>query len=192
MYSIFVLVAIGLMAVPQIAAPQDKSDDQEIAEAVSALPEPMRDGAAVMAHRGGDLVVLRNASNAMICLGDDPAREGWHVACYQKDLEPFMARGRELRAQGVTERPEIDKVRAAEIESGKLEFPDGPATLYSLFAEEGAFDATTGAAEGAQGLYVIYVPYATEESVGISVVSSRERPWLMFPGKPWAHIMIPR
>lgn len=192
MYRILVLVAIGLMAVPQVAAPQEKSDDLVIAEAVSALPEPMRDGAAVMAHRGGELVMVRKGSNAMLCLGDDPAREGWHVACYQKDLDPFMARGRELRAQGVTERPEIDKVRAAEIESGKLEFPDGPAALYSLFAEEGAFNATTGEAEGAQGLYVIYVPYATEESVGISVVSSRERPWLMFPGKPWAHIMIPR
>jgi hypothetical protein len=192
MYRNLVLIAVGLMAAPQVAAPQEKTDDRVIAEAVSALPEPMRDGAAVMAHRDGELVMVRKGSNAMICLADDPARDGWHVACYQKDLEPFMARGRELRAQGVTERPEIDRVRLAEIESGKLAFPDGPSTLYSLFADEGAFDATTGEAEGAGGLYVIYVPYATEESVGISVVSSRERPWLMFPGKPWAHIMIPR
>ena len=192
MYRILVLVAIGLTAVPQVAAPQEKSDDLVIAEALSALPEPLRDGAAVMAYRGGELVMVLRGSNAMICLGDDPSREGWHVACYQKDLEPFMARGRELRAQGVTERPEIDKARLAEIESGKLEFPDGPATLYSLFAEEDAFNATTGEADGAQGLYVIYVPYATEQSLGVSVVSSRERPWLMSPGKPWAHIMIPR
>jgi len=192
MYRNLVLVAVGLMAAPQVGASQEKTDDRLIAEAVSALPEPMRDGAAVMAYRGEELVVVRKGSNAMICLADDPAQDGWHVACYQKNLEPFMSRGRELRAQGVTERPEIDKVRAAEIESGKLAFPEGPATLYSLFADEGAFDATTGEAEGAGGLYVIYVPYATEESVGISVVSSRERPWLMFPGKPWAHIMIPR
>jgi len=187
-----VLVAIGLIAAPQVAAPQEKSDDRVIAEALSALPEPMRDGAAVMAYRSGELVVVREGSNAMICLGDDPAQDGWHVACYQKDLEPFMARGRELRAQGVTERPEINRVRVAEIDSGKLAFPGGPTTLYSWFGEEGAFNAETGEVEGAQGLYVIYVPYATEESLGVSVVSSRERPWLMFPGKPWAHIMIPR
>jgi hypothetical protein len=103
-----------------------------------------------------------------------------------------MARGRELQAQGVTARPEIDKIRQAEIELGELEFPKGPTTLYSLFADEGAFNASTGEAEGAGGLYVIYVPYATEESVGVSAVSSRDRPWLMFPGKPWAHIMIVR
>ena len=187
-----VLLASGLAAVPQVAASQEQSEERVIAEAVSALPEPMRDGAAVMAYRGGELVKIREGSNGMICLGDDPGQDGWHVACYQQGLAPFMARGRELRAQGVTERPEIDEVRQAEIESGALAFPKGPAALYSLFADEGAFNASTGEAEGAQGLYVIYVPYATEESLGISTVPSRQRPWLMSPGMPWAHIMIAR
>ncbi|KPK62087.1 MAG: hypothetical protein AMS21_08160, partial [Gemmatimonas sp. SG8_38_2] len=157
MTRILVPVVIVLVAAPRVAAPQEKSDDRVIAEAVSALPEPMRDGAAVMAFRDGELVMLREGSNAMICLGDDPAQDGWHVACYHRDLEPFMARGRELIAQGVSERPEIDRVRMAEIESGKLGFPDGPTTLYSWFGEEGAFNAETGEAEGVPGLYVIYV-----------------------------------
>ena len=104
----------------------------------------------------------------------------------------FITTLHRLRARGITERPEIDRIRLAEIESGELAFPDGPAALYSLFANDGAFDASTGEAEGARGLYVIYVPYATEESLGISAVSSRDRHWLMFPGKPWAHIMIQR
>ena len=30
----------------------------------------------------------------MICLADDPNESPrWHVACYHKALEPFMARG---------------------------------------------------------------------------------------------------
>ncbi len=192
MCRVLVFFMAGLAFFPRLATPQEKSNETVIAEAVSALPEPLRDGATVQAFRYGRLVTIREGTNGMICLGDDPARDGWHVACYQEGLEPFMVRGRELRAQGVTDRSAIDSVRLAEIESGKLEFPDGPATLYSLFADEVAYNPATGGAEGARGLYVIYVPYATEESIGISVVSSRERPWLMFPGRPWAHIMIPR
>ncbi len=185
------VVTVVAAGVPCIADAQDQSDARLIAEAVSALPEPLRAGAEVRAFRGGELVKVRDGTNGMICLGDDPSQDGWHVACYHKDLEPFMARGRDLRARGVTNRATIDSVRAAEIETGNLEFPDHPTALYSLFANEGIIDPATGEAE-ARGLYVIYMPYATEASTGISAVSSRERPWLMFPGKPWAHVMIQR
>ncbi len=47
------------------------------------------------------LVKLREGTNDMICLASNPDGEQFHVACYHKLLEPFMARGRELRAQGV-------------------------------------------------------------------------------------------
>ena len=36
----------------------------------------------------------------LICLADDPKIDALSVACYHKDLEPFMARGRELDADG--------------------------------------------------------------------------------------------
>lgn len=186
------LAAIGIVAFTGLACAQDEPGERVIAEAVSALPEALRAGATVREFQDGKLVTVREGSNQLICLGDDPAREGWHVACYHEDLEPFMARGRELRAQGITDPAAIDSARLAEIESGKLKFPDGPTALYSLFGEDGSFDPATGTAEGAQGLYVLYLPYATEASTGISTVSSRERPWLMLPGKPWAHVMIVR
>ena len=188
---LFVLFAAVM--VPQTAAcQQGKSDEREIAEAVSALPVPLRDGAEVRAFRGGELVMVRKGTNEMICLGDNPAEENWHVACYHKDLEPFMAKGRELRASGVIERPEIDAGRLAAIESGEITFPEHPTSLYSLFGSDDAFDPETGEAPTAGGLYVIYTPNATEESSGISAEGSRERPWLMFPGTPWSHVMIPR
>ncbi len=85
------------------------------------------------AYRDGSLVTIREGENGLICLGDDPADDRWHVACYHEDLEPFMARGRELRAQGITGRAQIDSIRQAEIESGELAFPDHPAALYSWF-----------------------------------------------------------
>ena len=40
-------------------------------------------------------------------------------------------------------------------------------------------------------LTVIYMPYATGESVGITEERHVNGPWLMFPGTPFAHIMIP-
>ena len=90
-----VVAAVVAPALPGFRAlAQDKPDARQIADAVSPLPEPMREGATVMGYRGHDLVVLRNGTNGMICLADDPAREGFHTSCYHSSLEPFMDRGR--------------------------------------------------------------------------------------------------
>jgi hypothetical protein len=180
-----------LAAAAGTAEAQTKSADQQIAAAVSPLPEGLRAGAEVRALIEGALVTVRDGSNEMICLADDPTRQGFHAACYHRDLEPFMARGRELRAEGRT-RPEIDSIRLAEIDSGTLEIPSRPTALYSLSSDSAAWDEAAGMPADASGLYVIYLPYATAKSSGISVQPARDRPWLMYPGKPWAHVMISR
>ena len=192
MLRVCVLSVVGLVVFAGFATPQETPEVQRVAEAVSALPEPLRADAEVRLFNNGELVTVRSGGNGLICLGDDPGDERWHVACYHASLEPFMARGRQLRAQGITERAAIDSIRSAEIDSGKLEFPAGPVALYSLTGEKGSFDPVTGEAEGAAALYVLYVPFGTEASTGISTVPSRARPWLMAPGKPWAHVMISR
>jgi len=171
------------------ACAQEPPTPQQIAGAVSPLPAAMRDGATVLGYRRGKLVALRDGTNEMICLADDPSQAGFHAACYHRDLEPFMARGRALRAEGA-ERPAIDSVRAAEIESGALAMPREPRALYSLSSKQ-EFDPAAGIAPESSGLQVVYMPYATEESTGISATPG-PGPWLMFPGKPWAHLMIAR
>jgi hypothetical protein len=172
------------------AIAQSPPADRQIAGAVSPLPDSLRPGAAVLGYRQGSLVALRPGANAMICVADDPATLGFHAACYHRDLEPFMARGRALRETGKS-RSEIDSIRLGEIEAGRLSMPEHPAALYSVFLES-EFDPATGLPADARGLYVIYMPYATEESTGISTVPAPDRPWLMFPGMPWAHVMISR
>lgn len=185
-----VVSLIGLVVAIQIACAQQKPAERQIAEAVSTLPAQMREGAAVLGYRRADrLVTLREGTNGMICLADHPGDEEFHVACYHESLEPFMARGRELRTEGKSD-AEVTKIRGEDIEAGKLAMPDHPAALYSLTG--GTFNAETGEVEGARGLYVLYMPYATEQSTGIPETASRERPWLMFPGTPWAHVMISR
>lgn len=161
---------------------------QQIAAAVLPLPADLRASATVMGYApDGRFVTLRDGPGAMTCLASNPKMERFHVACYHKSLEPFMTRGRELRAQGVTG-DQVDSVRFREARSGKLNLPKEPALLYSLTG--GSFDAATGAATGARPLFVIYIPFATAESTGLSAVPTRGAPWIMGAGTPKAHIMF--
>ena len=52
-------------------------------------------------------------------------------------LEPFMARGRALRASGVTG-DRVDRVRFREARAGRLALPRQPAALYSLTGTAGS------------------------------------------------------
>lgn len=182
------LAAIALL--PAMAQAQ-RSDRWEVAAAVLPLPDSMRAGARVLVYRGADLVEVRAGSNEMICLGDDPAHKGLQVSCYHKSLEPFMARGRELRAAGITRREAVDSARLADVKSGRIVMPSS-AMLSSVFAESDSFDALAGPPEKHSALDVIYLPFATQESSGISEQPAVDRPWLMFAGKPWAHVMLSR
>ncbi|MGE0459826.1 MAG: hypothetical protein AB7Q16_00500 [Vicinamibacterales bacterium] len=170
------------------AAAQGVPKDAQIAQAVLAAPEDRRAGAAVMGFEGGKLVSLRPGTNDMVCLADNPAMEGFSVACYHKDLEPFMARGRELTAQGITEDKVRDQTRYDEIKAGKLPMPKEPRALYVMTGK--AVDAT-GKVEGAYTRWVLYVPFATGEQLGLPTrPAGPGAPWLMDPGTGGAHIMI--
>jgi len=163
---------------------------QQIASAVLALPEELRAGAAVLGYApDGKFVSLREGKNEMICLASDPSADAFHVSCYHKSMEPFMARGRELRAQGV-KGPQVDTVRFAEVKSGKIKMPTQPAVLYQIFGKAGSYDAAANKVTGAQSLYVVYMPFATAASTGLSPKPQQGTPWIMFPGTPKAHIMF--
>ncbi len=179
-----------LLALASGGAAQEPPDAAvQIAGAVSPAPEEMRDGATVLGYSGTEMVTLRQGEGDLICLADNPADERFHAACYFKALEPFMARGRELRAQG-KDRAEVLETRAADIESGKLKMPSQPSALYSLTGPVDSFDPATGEVTGANRTYVIYIPYATAESTGLSPKPATNAPWIMSPGEPWAHIML--
>jgi hypothetical protein len=160
----------------------------QIAAAVLAAPADMREEAAVLGYDPqGKLVRLREGKNELICLASDPAKAAISVACYHKDLEPFMARGRELVAQGVTG-AKRNEIRFKEIEDGKLPMSKEPRTLYVLSGS--SFDSVSGKVQDAYLRWVIYVPFATPQSTGLSTKASDSAPWLMNPGTAGAHIMI--
>ena len=160
----------------------------QIAGAILAAPAELRDGAGVLGYNAqGALVSLRAGKNEMICLATDPSKTAFNVACYHKDLEPFMARGRELLAQKVTG-AKRNEVRLKEMEEGKVAMSKEPRTLYVLTGT--SFDAASGKVQDAYLRWVIYVPFATPQSTGLSTKASDSAPWLMAPGTAGAHIMI--
>jgi hypothetical protein len=168
------------------------SVDDQIARAVLAAPATMAADATVLGYGGepreGDsLTLLRAGTNGIICLADDPERDGFHVACYHESLEPFMAMSRRMSAEGA-DRSAVQEARQAAIEAGEMDAP--AAALWSLSAEADV-DPATGPGESARRLSVLYVPYTDADAIGLPTRPDGTSPWLMLPGTPWAHVMIP-
>ena len=119
----------ALILIARLGAADMPAPAVQIASAILAAPEELRDGAAVLGYNGqGELVSLREGRNELICLANNPDGTSFSVACYHKDLEPYMARGRELLAQKVTGKARND-IRWKEVADGKLALPREPRTL---------------------------------------------------------------
>jgi hypothetical protein len=163
----------------------------QIKTAELAAPADKREGAMVYGFNDkGEFVVLRKGTNELICIGDDPKQKGLSVSCYHKDLEPFMARGRELKAQGKTFQ-EIFDIREAEAKSGKLVMPKQASNLQVYSAKEENYNAATGEVTKGNYRYVVYIPWATAASTGLPTKPEAPgMPWIMDPGTHRAHIMI--
>ncbi|MFN7931470.1 MAG: hypothetical protein U0Y68_26785 [Blastocatellia bacterium] len=186
---LLLLLLFSLTAQAQTTAPTIPAAADQIAATVLAAPEELRAGAAVLGYgEDGRLKELRKGTNELICLASDPKAARFSAACYHKDLEPFMARGRELAAQGIAGGARNENYRWKEIKEGKLKMPKEPRMLYVLGGKN--YDAASGKVIEGVVRWVIYVPYATAESTGLSTKSKRGEPWLMDAGTPGAHIMI--
>ena len=184
----FVVATLSILSAPSASASGVASDEDQIASAILAAPEDRRAGAGVLGYNAaGEVVTLREAENDLICLADKPGDDTFSVACYHGDLGPFMARGRELAAAGVTGK-ERHQARGKEVADGKLSMPRQARTLYVLSGS--GFDSASGKVTDSYLRFVIYQPYATPATTGLSLSPSPGAPWLMYPGEAGAHIMI--
>ena len=191
---LLLLVGTGMLAIPLIAQwqePEIPSPEVQIRTATLPAPEEDKDDAMVYGYdASGQLVVLREGTNNLVCIGDDPGKEGIHVSCYSKKLEPFMARGRELSAEG-RDFKEKREIRGAEVAAGKIPMPREPSMTYIYYGKEENYDRSTGELKDGRFRYVIYTPFATPEATGLPIKPhAKGMPWLMDPGTHRAHIMI--
>lgn len=167
------------------------SDEALIATALMAAPEESREECTVIGYNmAGEFVTLKEGTNDLICLADDPKKKGFNAACYHKDMEPFMARGRALKAEGKTA-SEIFDIREKEVKDGTLAMGKTGSTLHIYYGPNASFDPNTGEVDEAIYRYVVYMPWATAASTGLPEKPiAPNHPWIMNPGTHRAHIMI--
>ena len=177
---VVLLVLVVFSVSSGFAIGEDSAVEQQIAAAVSALPASLQAGATVVLEpEPGKRTVLREGTNAMICMADTPA-PGFAVSCHHKDDDAYALRFWKLLASGKSEE-EIRDIISAEVKEGKFKVQAGRVT-YSL---TGPFQ------KSAISLMSVAVPNATAESTGLSTELNHFRPWLMWAGTPLAHVMLP-
>ncbi len=184
---LLVLAGAGAMAQTKTVP----STEMQIKTALLAAPADKQAEATVYGYdQKGAFTLLRKGTNEMVCLADDPSDEGFSVSCYHEDLDPFMARGRELKKSG-KKFQEIFGIREQEAKSGKLNMPAQPTTLFVYTAAKENIDQATGAVKDGYLRYVVYIPFATAEATGLPLKpEGPAMPWIMYPGTHAAHIMI--
>jgi hypothetical protein len=180
------VLAVLAIASPWVAAAQPKSVEAQIAEAVEILPEDMRAGATVVTYdtSSGERKVLRQGTNFLEC---QPRMADGFTRCYHKMFGPRRDLEAKLTAQKKSEK-EIAEAMAAAVKAGTL--PPSPPGMMSYRG----YDKR----DRIQNLWVWSQPNATPEQIGVSTVSQRDAalegkglPWMMLPGTPGSHIMIP-
>jgi len=181
------LIAIMLCTGFAVLAQEVPPREWQIKTALMAVPEDFRTDVKVYGYdQQGNFVVLQEGNNAYIALADDPTNKNFSTAAYHKDLEAFMARGRQLRAEG-RDSKEIFDIRESEVRAGSLSMPD-KATLCVF---SGKVNPETFEIEDPYVRYVFYIPFATGESTGLPTTPTPPgHAWLMDPGTHRAHIMI--
>ncbi|WP_338874834.1 hypothetical protein WBJ53_04355 [Spirosoma sp. SC4-14] len=188
---LFFSTALGCASAVLAQTPTIPPAAIQIKTAVLAAPVNKRDSATVYGYSPkNEFVLLRQGTNELVCLADDPAQKGLNVACYHKDLDPFMARGRALKKEG-KKADEILKIREEEVKGKILLMPEHPSTLFVYRAKDENYNAKTGDVKDGYLRYVVYIPYATAESTGLPTKPEGPgMPWLMDAGTHRAHIMI--
>ena len=183
----FGVLLVLMLAFQSLISQNILPKEWQIKTALMAVPKDYQEGAKVYGYdSSGKFVTLQEGTNDYIALADDPKKEKFSTAAYHKALEPFMARGRELKAQG-KDGKEVFDIREEEVKSGKLKMPD-KATLCVF---TGKVNPETLEIENPYVRYVFYIPYATGESTGLPTTPTPPgHAWIMDPGTHRAHIMI--
>ena len=176
------VVAIATPWVASGQINQVKTPEQQIEEALSALPESMREDVAVHGFdESGNPVLLREGTSHISCRSDDPTVRAWSVTCFPESLDAFVTRSEALTKAG-EDTPARIKTLRAEILSGAITMPDIGALYLS----------TGNSVNVASSVMIIHVPNATAKTTGLPTLPTRGTPWLAEAGTPMANIRIAR
>ena len=157
-----------------------------VKHATMPLPADLRDGATVISYNdAGERKVLREGTNMMECATRNMATG--FTRCYHKRLGAESDLRAKLAADGMAPQ-EIGAALNEARASGEIpEIPYG-SMFYRMYEEDDRLKL----------LWVVRIPNATAEELGMSLASQRDSslagrglPWMMREGTPNAHLMIP-
>jgi len=183
-HAVIAAAVAALSMVGAVASAQ--SGDPRIAEALKPLPDDLKAAATVVAYDAatGARQVLRQGTNQVEC---QPKAADGFVRCYNKILAPRRDLEAKLRAQKKSD-AEIQAAVAEGQKNGTIPRPQFGTMSYRYSDDPKRIKL----------LWTMSVPNATPETIGVSTVSQRDaalkgagQPWMMLPGTPGAHIMIP-
>lgn len=182
-----VILTVVTLTIASAAIPaRAQSKDSRIVEALQPLPDDLKAGATVVAYDAatGARQVLRQGTNQIEC---QPKAADGFVRCYNKLLAPRRDLEAKLRAEKKSD-AEIQAAVAEGQKAGTIPRPQFGTMSYRYSDDP----------QRIKVLWTMSVPNATPETIGVSTVSQRDaalkgagQPWLMLPGTPGAHIMIP-
>ena len=176
-----VCLLIHLTGAPAVRA----QSAAEIAEAVKPLPEDLQAAATIYTYEtNGDRKVLRAGTNGVECMPKGKDGFTWCYSTATRERRDFSAK---LRGSGMPDK-EIGEATVAATKEGKIKAAPFGSMMYRYSDDPKRIKL----------LWVMQVPNQTPESLGVSATSQRDAalkghgmPWMMLPGTPGAHIMIP-
>lgn len=180
------LLTAAILATCSSGALLAQSTQELIEQAVRPLPEDLRANATVYRYdpETGDRIVLRQGSNQVECRPKD--EEGF-TRCSPTANASRSDMSAKLRAQGMS-----DEDVSATLETAESRGLINPRIFGSMSYR--LFDTP----DRIQLLWIISVPNATPEQLGMptgaqrdNALAGRGTPWMMEPGTPGAHLMIP-
>lgn len=168
-----ITLAAPVLAAVLASTPADAQDEAAmIANAVQAAPASISDDATVMDWEGN---TLREGTNGWVCFPDPPNIERAPM-CLD---EPWLA-----WADGWQNKEPVDIDRAG---IAYMLRGDAGASNVDPYAE-GPTEDNEWVVTGPHLMLIVPDPASLE---GISTDPDNGGPWVMWPGTPYAHVMVP-
>jgi len=176
------------------ALPELLPREQEIALALSAAPEHVREGAAVWVLEKHGFVKARDGRNGFGCIVNRDHPLNRKPTCYDAEgvatILPKVLRVGELLMQGKP-MPDIDAEIQDGFRTGKFISPRRPGVAYMLSGDIRRFDASSGTVVSFPPHVMFYAPNLTNEDIGSTGDGSGGLPFIAYRGPQGFMIMLP-
>ena len=184
----FVTLSLAQTPAPQFRRPTTEA--QEIALALSAAPETLREKAGVYVLRKSGYAKVRDSGNGLTCLVERSRSDTQEPICWDEEgtrtILPVVLAEAEWRAQGVAEATITSRVNEG-FASGRFRPPSRTGVAYMMSAENFVFN-------GERVIHyhphvMMYAPYVTNAMISADMKDPNQ-PWVLNEGSPRAYIIV--